>query len=280
MPHDTGFPTQDAQDDFLRARRQRVFAQLSALLRLQAGDVDVMLSFDEVVEALGRAGERDLGVLTIGIETIVGTVDRRKEFDREFRPTSSRARARFERIAEAARRGVALPPIDVFRVSELHFVRDGHHRVAVARAQGLDTIDAHVVEVVTQVAAGGAITLADLPLKSHERVFAERVPLPPEARARIGLTDPVAYGTLAEGVEAWGFRLAQAEVRHLDRPQTALRWFAEEYEPVVAVLRDADLIGRRETETDAYLRLSSERYRIMRTHEWSDEAIERVRRGR
>jgi hypothetical protein len=280
MARDTGFPTQDAQDDFLRARRRRVFAQLSALLRLEAGDVDVMLSFDEVVDALGRVGERDLGVLTIAIETIVGTLDRRKEFDRSFRPTSSRARARFERIAEAARRGVALPPIDVYRVGALHFVRDGHHRVAVARAQGLDAIDAHVVEVITQVAAGGAMTLADLPLKSHERVFHERVPLPPDARARIALTDPVAFGALAEGVEAWGFRLIQAEGRYLDRPQTALRWFHEEYVPVVAVLREAELIGRRETETDAYLRLSGERYRIMRTHEWSDEAIERVRRGR
>ena len=50
--------------------------------------------------------------------------------------------------------------------------------------------------------------------------------------------------------------------------------------PVVAILRDADLIGRRETETDAYLRLSGERYRIMRTQQWSDEAIGRVRRGR
>jgi hypothetical protein len=280
MPRDTGFPTQDAQDDFLRARRRRVFAQLSALLRLEAGDVDVMLSFDEVVEALGRVGERDLGVVTIPIETIVGTLDRRKEFDRSFRPTSSKARARFERIAEAARRGVALPPIDVYRVGELHFVRDGHHRVAVARAQGLEKIDAHVVEVVTQVAADRSITLADLPLKSHERLFHERVPLPPDARARITLTDPVAYGTLAEGVEAWGFRLTQAEERYLDRAQTALRWFHEEYVPVVAVLRDAELIAKRETETDAYLRLSGERYRIMRTQEWSDEAIERVRRGR
>ena len=147
MARDTGFPSQDAQDDFLRVRRRRVFAQLSALLRLEPGDVDVMLSFDEVVDALGRVGERDLGVRSIPIETIVGTVDRRKEFDREFRPTSSRARARFERIAEAARRGVSMPPIDVYRIGELHFVRDGHHRVAVARAQGRDTIDAHVVEV-------------------------------------------------------------------------------------------------------------------------------------
>ncbi len=280
MPHDTGFPTQDAQDDFLRARRRRVLARLSALLRLEPGDVDVMLSFDEVVEALGRVGERDLGVKSIPIESIVGTVDRRKEFDREFRPTSSRARARFERIAEASRRGVALPPIDVYRIGELHFVRDGHHRVAVARVQGRDTIDARVVEVITQVAADRSMTLGDLPLKSHERLFHERVPLPPDARERLALTDPMEYGGLAEGVEAWGYRLSQHDGDYYDRARTALRWFHEEYLPVVAILREADLIGRRETETDAYQRLSSERYRIMRTHEWSDEAIERVRRGR
>jgi hypothetical protein len=280
MPRETGFPTQDAQDDFLRARRRRVFAQLSSRLRLESGDVDVMLPFDEVIAALGRVGERDLGITSVRIDTIVGTVDRRKEFDREFRPTSSRARARFERIAEASRRGVSMPPIDLYRVGGLHFVRDGHHRVAVARAQGRDTIDAHVVEVITQVAADTSITLDDLPLKSHERLFHERVPLPPDARAQIRLTDPVQYGALAEGVEAWGYRLIQHDERYYDRPQAALRWFHEEYVPVVTLLREAALIGRRETETDAYLRLSGERYRIMRTQEWSDEAIARVRRGR
>ncbi len=280
MARDTGFPVQDAQDDFLRARRRRVFARLSAVLRLEPGDVDVMLSFDEVVAALGRVGERDLGTQVIAIESIVGTVDRGNDFDREFRPRSSRARTRFERIAEAQRRGVSMPPIDVYRVGDLHFVRDGHHRVAVARAQGRDTIEAHVVEVVTRVPADRSISLEDLPLKSHERLFRERVPLAPEAARKIALTDPVRFGTLAEGVEAWGFRLIQHDGTFLDRAQTAARWFDEEYLPVVAILREAELIGRRETETDAYLRLSSERYRIMRTQEWSDEAIERVRRGR
>lgn len=280
MPRDTGFPTQDAQDDFLRARRRRAFARLSAVLRLNPGDVDVMLPFDEVVDALGRVGERDLGIQSVALETIVGSVDRGKDFDREFRPTSSRARTRFERIAEAQRRGVSMPPIDVYGVGELHFVRDGHHRVAVARAQGRDTIDAHVVEVVTRVPADRSMSLDDLPLKSHERLFHERVPLAAPARSRIALTDPVSYGTLAEGVEAWGLRLVQHEQRFLDRGQIAQRWFEEEYEPVVTMLRDAELVGRRETETDAYLRLSGERYRIMRTQEWSDEAIERVRRGR
>jgi hypothetical protein len=280
MARETGFPAQDAQDDFLRARRRRIFAQLSALLRLQPADVDVMLSFDEVVEALGRVGEHDLGLQTITLRSIAGTVDRRKEFDREFRPTSSRARARFERIAEAQRRGASMPPIDVYRVGELHFVRDGHHRVAVARAQGRDAIDAHVVEVLTRVPAGPSIRLEDLPLKSHERLFHERVPLPAAARGRIELTDPMQYGTLAEGVEAWGYRYLQHERGFDDRAEVARRWFQDEYVPVVEMLREAELIGRREHEADAYLRLSGERYRIARTQKWSDEAIERVRRGR
>jgi hypothetical protein len=280
MARDTGFPTQDAQDDFLRARRRRVFARLSAVLRLEPGDIDVMLAFNEVVEALGRIGERDLGMDTVALDSIVGTVDRGKEFDREFRPTSSRARLRFERIAAAQRRGASMPPIDVYRIGELHFVRDGHHRVAVARAQGRDAIEARVVEVMTRVPAERSMSLGDLPLKSHERLFHERVPLPAQARERIALTDPVRYGTLAEGVEAWGFRLVQHDARFLDREEVAARWFHEEYEPVVAILREAELVGRRETETDAYLRLSGERYRIMRTQEWSDEAVERVRRGR
>ena len=279
MGRETGFPTADAQDDFLRARRRRALARLSAALRLDY-DIDLMLPFEEVVEALGRVGERDLGGQLIALDSIVGSVDRKKEFDREFRPTSSRARTRFERIAEAARRGEAMPPIDVYRIGDIHFVRDGHHRVAVARAQGRDAIDAHVVEVATRVGADTSIRLEDLPLKGHERLFHERVPLPAEARARISLSDPLDYGCFAEDVEAWGLRLIQHDKAFLHRTQVALRWFTEEYEPVVAILREAELIGRRETETDAYLRLSGERYRIMRTQEWSDEAIERVRRGR
>jgi len=173
-----------------------------------------------------------------------------------------------------------MPPIAVYRIGDIHFVRDGHHRVAVARAQGRDTIDAHVVDVATRVGADTSIRLEDLPMKGHERLFQERVPLPAEARARIALSDPLDYRCFAEGVEAWGARLVQREGRYLDRAEIARRWFEEEYLPVVAMLREADLLGRRETETDAYARLTSDRYRLMRTQEWSDEAIDRVRRRR
>src|ERR671915_6797 len=148
---DTGLPQADAQFDFGRARRRRALARISARLRMEPSDVNVILPFEEVVAALGRRGERRLGLQTIELDSIVGTVDRGREFDRRFRPTSGRVRSRWERIATAQRRGQAMPPIDVYRIGDWHFVKDGHHRVSVARALGHDTIDAHVTEVQTAV---------------------------------------------------------------------------------------------------------------------------------
>ncbi len=82
---------------------------------------------------------------------------------------------------------------------------------------------------------------------------------------------------LGEAVEAWGFRYMQHERRFCDRAEIARRWFAEEYTPVVRMLREADLIGSG-TEAEAYMRVAGERYRLMRTHEWNDEIIRRLAR--
>jgi hypothetical protein len=278
VARDTGFPQTDAQFDFSRARRQRALGRLADRLRREPSDFNLILPFEEVVEALGRAGERHLGRQTIPVDSIVGTVDREREFDRRFRPTSGSVRPRWERIAEAQRRGQAMPAIDVYRIGELHFVRDGHHRVSVARALGHDVIDANVTEVITRVGADRGIRLADLPLKSHERVFYERVPLPPQARSRIRLSDPERhYPALAEGVEAWGFRAMQDRGHLLSREQVARAWFEDEYVPVVEMLREADLIGDL-TETEAYMRVAGERYLLLRTHVWDEAVIERLRR--
>jgi hypothetical protein len=273
-------PQADAQDDFLRARRAAVLSRIAGTLRRQPEDVGAVLPFDEVVAALGRVGERDRGVQTIPLDTIVGSVDRTRDFDRRFRPTSHRVRPRWERIALARRRGESLPPIEVYRIGDAHFVRDGHHRVSVSRAQNETVIEAHVIEVLTRVGADRHIRIADLPLKSHERLFWERVPLPEAARDRVRLTDPWRYGELAEGVEAWGFRLMQAEHQFLERDRVALRWYHEELVPTIELLQDAGLVRRDETEADAYARLSAERYRLMRTQEWSEEVLDRLRGGR
>jgi ParB-like nuclease domain len=271
-------PGIDAQHDFLRARRRATLARLAGRLRGVPDDVGMILPYEEVVHALGFVSEHPAGDHVVALEAIVGTVDRGREFDRSFRPTSARVRSRWEHIAAAMRRGESMPPIDVVRIGEIYFVRDGHHRVSVARALGRTDIDAYVTEVVTKVGAEQAITLADLPLKSHERVFAERVPLPADARAEIMLTDPWDYAELAEHVEAWGFRTIQDRAEPINRRETAYLWLENEYRPVVAMLHEADLIGE-QTDTEAYLRISAERYRLLRTHRWDEEVLRRVVEG-
>jgi hypothetical protein len=277
MPRDTGLPSADAQSDFTRARRQRALARLSARLR-RADDVNHILPFEEVARALGRTGERRLGEQLIPLDSIVGTVDRSREFDRAFRPTSPRVRERWQRINLAQRKGEAMPPIDVYRIGELHFVKDGHHRVSVARALGHRDINAYVTEVITQLGAGAEIRLRDLPLKSHQRLFYERVPLPPGAQQRIHLSDEWRYAALAEAVEAWGFRVIQARREPLSRREVAEEWFRDEYEPVVAMLSEAQLIPKGVTDTEAYMKVAHLRYLILRTHEWDDAVIDAIRR--
>ncbi|HXS43624.1 MAG TPA: hypothetical protein VN751_03275, partial [Solirubrobacteraceae bacterium] len=223
-PLDTGFPSADAQDDFVRARRRQVMAGLARRLGREPGDVDVILPYDEVVAALGFLEERYVGLETVPLDTILGTVDRTKGFDRQFRPTTSRVRARWERIANAVRRGEPMPPISLYRIGEVHFVRDGHHRVSVARAMGRTEIEAYVVEVVTRVGADRTLRVGDLPVKSHERLFDERVPLPARARRRIRMSDPWDFGILAEAVEAWAFRAMQDRAEFLQRAAAARLW--------------------------------------------------------
>lgn len=278
MARDTGFPVADAENDFLRVRRQQVLSRLGAWLRHAPDDVDVMLPFDEVVAALGRLGEQRIGLRTIPVDSIVGSVDRTKDFDRRFRPTSGRVRERWQRLALAHRRGEAIPPIEVYRVGDMHFVYDGHHRVSVARALHLSLIDAYVTVVRTQLSPGGISFRSDLLVKDYRRIFLERVPLTGEARAAVQLTDPWDYAELAESVEAWGFRVMQCEGVHLDRGTVAKRWYEEEFVPVVRMARDAEMIG--ETDAESYMWVSCERYRLIRTHRWGDDVIEALRAGK
>jgi hypothetical protein len=273
----TGFPGSDAQSDFSRARRARVLSDVARRLRREPDDVGLILPFEEVVEALGRTGQHDLGLRVVPLDAVVGSVDRAVDFDRGFRPTSQRLRSRWERIAAAQRRGESMPPVSLFKIGDLYFVRDGHHRVSVAKSLGRPDIDAYVTEVETRVPLDSETRLSDLPLKDHERLFFERVPLPAEARGRMEVSDPWDYGVLAEAVEAWGYRAMQERGSFMDRGEVARHWYTDEYEPVVEMLSAGDLRAEGETEADAYLRVAADRYRVLRTHEWSSEVLDELR---
>src|SRR3954464_9678129 len=161
----SGFSTSDAQYDFSRARRARLLSDVARRLRREPDDVGLILPFEEVVDALGRTRQVDRGLQVVPLDMIVGTVDRAVDFDRGFRPTSARLRSRWERIAAAQRRGEALPPSSLFQIGDLLFVRDGHHRVSVAKSLGRDDIDAYVTEVETRVPHTSDMRLATPPPK-------------------------------------------------------------------------------------------------------------------
>jgi hypothetical protein len=106
-------------------------------------------------------------------------------------------------------------------------------------------------------------------------VFFERVPIPDHARPEIVLVDPWDYDMLAESVEAWGFRTSQERGEPINRREAAYLWLENEYRPVIEMLREADLIGAH-TPTEAYMWVSAERYRLLRTHRWDEDVIQRV----
>jgi hypothetical protein len=276
MVRDTGSPRADAESDFLRARRHATLSSLAQWVRHDPDVVTESLSFTEVVDALGRRGERSLGVQVIPIDNIVGSVDKVRDFDRRFRPTSNRSRQRWERMARNSRTGEAFPPIDVYKLGNLYFVRDGHHRVSVGRALGAREIEAFVTEIDTVISTEGIGGRRDLDAKNWGLRFLQRVPLTGERRARVECSDPADYHRLAEMVEAWACRLMHSEGAHVDKPTMARRWYDEEYSPVLEMIEEAGVRGPDETGADAYLRVAHERYRLVREHEWNREILQMV----
>jgi hypothetical protein len=277
---DTGSPRADAEADFLRARRLQVITALASRMAFKESGDRRALSFQETVDALGRVDEVSLGRRCIPVDHIVGSVDKVRDFDPQFRPRSGRSRQRWERIAEAARRGESLPPIDVYQIGEMYFVRDGHHRVSVYRALELPDIEADVRLVRTLVEPDDVLAHSDLAARELRKLFMQRVPLSRSAREAIVLSDAERYPWLAEMVEAWSARLMFAECCALNRIRAAQRWYAEEFVPVVALIEDGELLAKGETAADAYMRVAGERYSVFHDHTWNAEVIAELNRRR
>ena len=136
----------EADDRFRRlvAERRRV-RRLRRLRGLAPERLDVLDDREGWALTVER---RALGVQPIQIDSVTGTVEESKAetFDRAFRPDRSTS-ARWKAIWIAHARGIGLPPVAVYRVGAQHIVRDGHHRISVARDHGVSTIDAEIVDL-------------------------------------------------------------------------------------------------------------------------------------
>ena len=138
--HSTGAPAVDAREDFARARRAQLAVRAVRWVSRRRRCPNHPRTLPATAAGPARAPRR----VIIALDAIVGTVDPSPHFDARFRPASEHLRARWERVALAHRRGVALSPIAVVEGPEGYYVVDGRHRVSVARAAGRREIEAWV----------------------------------------------------------------------------------------------------------------------------------------
>ena len=145
---ETGNLMIDAQTAYTRERRKRRRARFAGWVLRRPGAAASLRQLDETMGGAPPAGRRSAGLRTIELDTIVGTAEcaKARAFDSRFRPRAT-SRRRWEGLWMAERRGTPLPPISVYRVGGCHYVDDGHHRVSVARALGMASIDAEVTEL-------------------------------------------------------------------------------------------------------------------------------------
>jgi hypothetical protein len=153
----TGFPQADARDDFDRARRRARWARLAGWIRGRPSSQNHLLVLGEATIVTGAGDRRPAkngpGRVVPGreaavpIDCIVGSVEPAMHFDRHFWPTSQLPRTRFERIAADVRCGRGIDPVELYQRGDRYYVRDGHHRIAVARALGQRSVWATITTV-------------------------------------------------------------------------------------------------------------------------------------
>ena len=133
--------------DYQSARRG---AFLNRLFGALVGRRNTLVALAEVKEGEVCYGQRYLGTMQVPLSAISGSEDRAQDFDRDFRPTSNHTRQRWVRVNQAFASNVSLPPVSLNKFGDFYFVKDGHHRISVARYHGAEFIDAEVTEFLAQ----------------------------------------------------------------------------------------------------------------------------------
>lgn len=138
----------ETESDFAKARNKALFNEIQHFLKPEEA---AMISFRDIKELLKPQNQTYLGMQVIPIEKIVGSEGRYKDFDNQFFPKNTFIKERWEHVDEAVIKDIILPPIKVYELGGLYFVRDGNHRVSVAKSKGVEFIDAEVVSLQSEI---------------------------------------------------------------------------------------------------------------------------------
>ena len=215
-----------------------------------------LLPFDEVRRVLPVHGQYDAGLHVIPVDKIVGSVARYNDFDRAFIPRQRHTRSRWISIDMAKLQEVNLPPIEVYKIGEIYFVKDGNHRVSVAREKGQVFIDANVIEIITEVPITAATNINTL-IREEERLNFYHKTLLKSVRpdARIELTIPGQYDKLLEHISVHRWFMGERVEHEVPYPEAVAGWYDEVYQPLAKVIEEQKILkefpGR--TVADLYL---------------------------
>jgi hypothetical protein len=253
--------TSRVRADFERARFKAFFNRVFAVI---SGQPTQLLSYDEVKEKLHIGGPIYRGVQTIRVDQIVGSLNRYHEFDRAFLPTQDATSSRWQNVDRAFYKEINLPPVVLYKVGQVFFVVDGHHRVSVAREQGQEFIEAEVRECSTRVNITPDLKPEDLQVLGAKVNFLERTRLDdirPQANIKLTITD--GFDRMLEHIAVHRYFMGIDLKRDVPEEEAVAHWHDTVYMPIVKVIRKSKILkefpGR--TEGDLYLwTLDHQRY--------------------
>ncbi|MBU0926719.1 MAG: transcriptional regulator [Spirochaetes bacterium] len=245
-----------ADSDFSRARLREALARIGGFLSPGRRG---LLALDEVRAVLKIRGEEYKGVIPVPLEMIIGSEGRYRDFARGFLPRHDYLRDRWVRVDSAHYHDVILPPVRLYELGGAYFVRDGNHRVSVAKLQGAVEIDAEVVSLSSTVRIDKGMGMDDVKraLIDYEKREFYAQTLFGQATEDYGLdfTSPGAYDQVVEHILVHKYYINQGVEEEIDFVTALDSWYRTVYAPIVGTIRAERLASRfpGRTTSDLYL---------------------------
>ena len=231
-----------AREDFNKARNKAFF---SKIMNLMNSERDKLLSFHDVKDILKPKGEFYRGLQLVPIKLIVGSEGRYRDFNKYFLPKSEFIRTRWESINRAQRNLISLPPIQLYEIGGAYFVRDGNHRVSVAKINGGEDIDAEVISLSSEIEITPSMTVNDLKkavLDFEKKMFYEKTDyLKITGDENLDFTIPGRYDTVYSHIIVHKYFLNQKTESEIPFETALLSWYSEVYKPILNVIEEFEL---------------------------------------
>jgi nucleotide-binding universal stress UspA family protein len=249
---------QSALQDFNEARLK---ASLQEALARLTGRSNELLSYDEVAQKLKLQARADRGVHMIPVKAIVGSVGRYTDFTRTFLPRRPEDQERWARVKAVMDDpvGAGIPPIEVYKVGDAYFVLDGNHRVSIARQEGFESIEAHIIEVRTDIPITPDLQPDDLIIKAEYADFLEKTEIKNLfPNVDLSVTVPGQYTKLSAHIEVHRYFMGLDYQRDIPYEEAVEHWYEMVYTPFLEPIRERGLLRwfPERTETDLYLWVS------------------------